>query len=191
MRRSNVSATVLSDSARVAIYFLEQLGAKIEACGYQKDFPFIRIGVALANACEMELPDRLRPFKHLLHALGGRQTPLRIQVYLPCFRRCIARTHVNYIIAAGGAGSFGSPAFASGMRISISAINAITTMPTSVRRVFAKTSVELAVLVVEPAGDQAGQRFARDQPGSHQHADVFDARLLRFVASAALAYARR
>src|SRR5438874_2310967 len=96
----------------------------------QKYLAVTSAGVSLAQSRLRKTLDHLGQLETPLQAYFGRHRANQVYLDPPRFGRCVARSHV-YIIAAGGAGSFGSPALASGMRISDSATSTITPTPTT------------------------------------------------------------
>src|SRR5262245_37037777 len=84
--------------------------------------------IPLSKSGFREAADDFGQLKRQSKLLPRRHPPLDLQEYFPRFRTGVPRAH-TYIIAAGGAGSFGSPAFFSGIWISRNASNAITAIP--------------------------------------------------------------
>ena len=84
--------------------------------------------VALSKPGLREAADDFGQLKRSRELLARRHPTLDVEEYFPCFRACITRAH-TYIIAVGGAGSFGSPAFFSGIWMSRNARIAITPTP--------------------------------------------------------------
>src|ERR1043165_1241792 len=87
-------------------------------------FRFADVRMRAANSTFDNIADERGEFQIPLLPLFRRHLPYQLDQHLPCFRRRVARPHA-YIIAAGGAGSLGSPALASGPQIINSASPAI------------------------------------------------------------------
>src|SRR5215831_17928987 len=86
---------------------LEKLRSEPALGAQKKDLAFRCVGMSTPNACLGKGTHKCREFKGALQPLVWRHLPYQANEHLPCFGRRIARPH-TYIIAAGGAGSFGS-----------------------------------------------------------------------------------
>src|SRR5262245_7838798 len=107
----------------------EELVAKLSLGQSQKDLAIAGGRTGLAHARLGETADNLGKVQGTLKTFGGRYFPHEIYPHLPSLRRCVCRPH-GYIIAAGGAGSLGSPALLSGTWIMRYASPAISSTPT-------------------------------------------------------------
>src|SRR5579883_64590 len=123
--RSRTSTNCLSG---LTVHLFEQLGTERLPREHQENLMFGGLRVAAAKPGHREAAGELRMLQRALQLLRRRHAPLEFKVNLPRFRAGVFRAH-TYIIATGGAGSFGSPALASGTRISAQAMSAVTAMP--------------------------------------------------------------
>src|SRR5262249_45170984 len=101
-----------------AVNFPKELVAEPSLSGPQKDLAFAGIRVLLPKTGFLQSPDKRRVLKRPLELLRRCKFALEIDKNSPRLRRRISRLH-TYMIATGGAGSFGSPAFRSGTQIMI------------------------------------------------------------------------
>src|SRR5579883_2934597 len=123
--RSNTSMSVLSG---LTVNLLEKFRAELLAREHEKDLAFACLRMPAAESGNHQTARELGMLEDARELLPRRHPPLNLQKHLPRFRAGILRAH-NYMIAAGGAGSFGSPAFASGTRTSAHLISPITITP--------------------------------------------------------------
>src|SRR5579883_274842 len=123
--RSRISTSCLSG---LTIDLFKQFGAERLACEHQENLTLGRFWMPAAKPGHHQTPRKPRMFQRARQLLPRRHAPLDLEINFPGFRAGVFRAH-TYIIATGGAGSFGSPALASGTRISAQAMIAATTMP--------------------------------------------------------------
>src|SRR4051794_33636768 len=99
----------------VAVGFAEELFTECHPGVAEENFMLVRLWISFAQARFGEAADHLRPLEGARDLLGRRHSALELEIDLPRFRTGVVGTHRRYIIAVGGAGSFGSPALASGI----------------------------------------------------------------------------
>lgn len=106
-----------------------QLIAELLTCDKQEDFPLTGFGMRAAQTVLGRQTDCFGKLHSPLQALLSRHLPDQLDQRSPRFRGCVGWSH-HYIIATGGAGSLGSPAFLSGIATRKYAIKAMNTIPT-------------------------------------------------------------
>jgi hypothetical protein len=111
-RRSN--SLVSSRSEFIAVDAREKIVAKRLMSKLKEYFALRRVRTPTPDASENQTPDKCRMLEDAHKLLSRRHPALNVEEDLPRFRTCVGRPH-TYIIAAGGAGSFGSPAFFRGI----------------------------------------------------------------------------
>src|SRR5471030_150534 len=111
-----------------SIDFAEQLSAQILPGGAQEDFAVAGVRIRLSKTRFSRQADGPRKLQRALQLFSRRHLARQVHENLPRVGRRIRWPH-TYLIAEGGAGSLGSPAFASGILIRASAISASTTVP--------------------------------------------------------------
>jgi hypothetical protein len=97
----------------VAIDSAKQFGAQAAPGAPQENLTLTRLRIGLAKTRFAGEANHFRVFQRAPQFLLGRHFAQKVDQDLPRFRRCVGGAH-GYMIAVGGAGSSGLPAFLSG-----------------------------------------------------------------------------